>query len=270
MTKCTDRALGLLAGPSVMHLDKWINQHTIRACDFIYGTYERSSGRFWQMSFLANWFCCCPEACAVKGPLSRLQMDGKHEPNGCPCNFCMIGIQECKRSLWHHGNKDMEEVLINLELPFKESRLRTTAHLFVMHYPPLNYHFVFKFILRALLQPMTRYSASFMTPFYENPSAGKEENLVPSLDEKRPVFMHVRRLAHSHVADTLRRNHRTLSICHPHHGEETLDRLQCRLRNQSWSEWRTCPWSAAVHQSATCDASFLCLLITDSPPPHFL
>lgn len=127
----------------------------------------------------------------------------------------------------------MEEVLINLELPFKESRLRTTAHLFVMHYPPLNYHFVFKFILRALLQPMTRYSASFMTPFYENPSAGKEENLVPSLDEKRPVFMHVRRLAHSHVADTRRRNHRTLSICHPHHGEETLDRLQCRLRNQS-------------------------------------
>lgn len=70
------------------------------------------------------------------------------------------------------------------------------------------------------------------------------------------------------TSDALRCNHRTLSICHPHHGEETLDRLQCRLRNQRWSEWRTCPWSAAVHQSATCDASFLCMHATDPPPPH--
>lgn len=91
MTKSTDKALGQLAGPFMMHSDKWINQHTIRACDFIYGTYEHSSGGFWQMSFLANWFCCCPEAQTVMAPLPRLQMDDKHEPNGCPRNFCMIG-----------------------------------------------------------------------------------------------------------------------------------------------------------------------------------
>lgn len=86
-------ALGLRAGPATMHSDKWINQQTIRACDFIYATYERSSGRFWQMSFLANWFCCCPEAQAVMAPLSGLQMDGKHKPNDCPGNFCMIGVE---------------------------------------------------------------------------------------------------------------------------------------------------------------------------------
>lgn len=83
--------------------------------------------------------------------------------------------------------------------------------------------------------------------------------------------MCVRRFAHRRVTDTPRRNHCTLSICHLHHGEETLDRLQCRLRNQSWSEWRTCPWSAAVHQSVTCDASSLRLLAKHSypmrPPP---
>lgn len=111
MTKSTDRALGLLAAPTMMHSDKWINQHTIRACDFIYGTYERSGGRFWQMSFLANWFCCRPEARTVMAPLSALQMDGELEPNGCPHNFCTIGEEQCKRLSWHWRNKDIQHRL---------------------------------------------------------------------------------------------------------------------------------------------------------------
>lgn len=45
---------GATCCPAMMQSDKRINQHTIRARDFIYGTDERSSGRIWQMSFLAN------------------------------------------------------------------------------------------------------------------------------------------------------------------------------------------------------------------------
>lgn len=66
-----------------------------------------------------------------------------------------------------------------------------------------------------------------------------------------------------HGTNTPQCNHHTWRICHLYHVEETLEWLQCRLRNQKWSEWRTWPWSAAVHQSAKCEAYFLCFLSTD-------
>lgn len=81
----------------------------------------------------------------------------------------------------------------------------------------------------------------------------------------------------SHGTDTPRCNRHTWRICHLYHVGETLEWLWCRLRNQKWSEWRTWPWSATVHQSAKCEASFLCFRSTDfslfflpSNAPHCL
>lgn len=60
-----------------------------------------------------------------------------------------------------------------------------------------------------------------MMAFYENPSAGTEENLVPSQVEKRPVFMHVRRLAHSHVRYTPMQSPHTEYLSSPSWGGNT-------------------------------------------------
>lgn len=106
MTKSTYRALGLLASPTMIHSDKWINQHTIRACDFIYDTYEHSGGRFWQMSFLANWFCCRPEAQTVMAPRCSLQMDGKSWAKRLSTHFLHDGGRNNVGLAWLWGNKD--------------------------------------------------------------------------------------------------------------------------------------------------------------------
>lgn len=110
----------------------------------------------------------------------------------------------------------------------------------------------------VLLQHMCC-SASVLAALWGNPSAWAEENVFLIYDEKCPVFTHVWCFVQRQITDAIT----TMSICHLYHVKETLDRLQCRLRDQNWSEWRTCTGSGAVHQSATFDTSFLCLLATD-------